>query len=285
MNNLYIVLPVLGILMFTLGLELRLADFTALAKKPKPVSVGLFGQIVILPVAAIIIAFFMEMPLEFKIGLVLIAACPGGITSNTFTMLAGGNTALSVVLTSITSFLSVVSLPLVLYLASVIFSAEYAGISLPFMKIVTQSFMMVYIPIILGMLLRKIAPKKAAALAGLLRKISLPLLLLVVAAFIYRELAVIISCIRELFTAVLLLSVLSMAAGGLLSAVWGLAARERKTIVIEVGMQNAAQAITIASSPFLLNNASIALPAVIYVVLMNAAVISYVFIPKLGRKA
>ena len=277
MSTIFIVIPILFVLMFDLGLTLKLDDFTRLFRSPRPVLVGLFGQLVVLPVLAFGLAWAMHLNPVFFVGVVLIACCPGGSSSNVFSMLAGGDVALSVTLTALSSLITLVTVPLVLMWAVAASGATTtAAVSLPVGNLLVQNIVLMAVPIALGAGLHKWRPALAARLARALGKVAFPALMLLAGVFFVQHYREIIANFGQLGMCVLVLILLAAGAASLLSRATRLTGPVRRTIVIEVGMQNAAQAIAVASSPFIFNNEVMAIPAILYALMMNVVLLSYV---------
>lgn len=277
MNPILLVLPILSLLMFDLGLTLRLDDFKLLLRRPGPVLVGLFGQLVLLPAIALALAMAFKLEPVFFVGLVLIACCPGGSSSNVFSMLARGDVALSVTMTALSSLITLVTIPIVLGIAVQMGGGDATtGITLPVGNLLMQNIVLMFVPILLGVGVRKLWPRAAAAIERVLSRIAFPCLMLLAGIFFVQHYRTIIDNIGQLGLAVLMLILLAIAGASLLSRLCHQDSRTRRTIVIEVGMQNAAQAIAIASSPFIFNNDIIAIPAIIYALLMNVVLLIYV---------
>ena len=151
MNPILIVLPILSLLMFDLGLTLRFDDFALLARRPGAVLVGLAGQLVVLPAIAFGLASLLALPPLYFVGLVLIACCPGGSSSNVFSKLAGGDVALSVTLTALSSIITLFTIPVILGLAVAHSGAEVdGGIQLPVGNLLVQNLVLMALPIALG---------------------------------------------------------------------------------------------------------------------------------------
>lgn len=149
-----IVLPILTLLMFELGLNLKLSDFAMLAKKPLPMFVGMFGQLVCLPVIALLLAYFCDLPGVLLLGLVLIALCPGGSSSNIFTLIAKGDVALSVAMTTVSTIATMFTLPLCLKGAISLSGLNLSEFDLPLGKLILQNLVLMFLPISLGLLLQ-----------------------------------------------------------------------------------------------------------------------------------
>lgn len=277
MNTVFIVLPILTLLMFELGLTVKLADFRLLAKDPKPVFIALFGQIVLLPIIAFILASIFHLTPLFYIGVILIACCPGGSSSNVFSMLAKGNVALSILLTALSSIITLFTIPFIMSTAvSWIGNTMDTEIRLPMGNLLIQNILLMFLPILLGAYVRKKWNNTADRLDRILSKIAFPALLLLAGIFFVQHRQTIYENIQILGACITLLILLAISGAALLSRMFKFNTSTRRTIVIEVGMQNAAQAIAIASSPFIFDNGVIAIPAIIYALMMNIILLTYV---------
>ncbi len=277
-----IVLPILCLLMFELGLTLKMDDFGQLARQPRAVAAGMLGQIVLLPVIAIVVAETLHLPPLFYVGLVLIACCPGGSSSNVFSMLARGDVALSVTLTALSSVITLFTLPLIMAWAVTHCGGGVQGnIELPVGNLLVQNIVLMFLPMALGALMKWKWSKAANATDKVLRRLAFPALMLLAGIFFVQHHDTIAGNFAVLGGSVLALLLLAVACAALMSQALRLKGKQRRTIVIEVGMQNAAQAITVASSPFIFNNSEIAIPAIIYALLMNVVLLTYVGVYKL----
>ena len=292
MNAIFIVLPILTVLMFDLGLTLRPQDFRLIAQRPVPVLVGLVGQIILLPLIAWgIIHLLPFSPFErgaggvplFIIGIMLVACSPGGSSSNVFSMLAKGDVALSVTLTAFSSLITLFTLPLIMawVTASV---GEAADIHLPIGNLLVQNLVLMVLPIAIGFVLNIYRSHAAARIHNVLRRIAMPALVLLVAIFFVQHRQTILTEFASLGLTMTVLILATTGCGALLAWLLRLTTRERRTLVIEIGMQNAAQAITIACSPLIFNNEIIAIPAIIYALMMNLILLAYVAITKITTK-
>lgn len=284
MNSIFIVLPILTLLMFDLGLTLRPSDFVLIAKRPRAVFVGLFGQLVLLPLIAYAIASLFSLPPIFFIGVMLIACCPGGSSSNIFSKLAKGDVALSVSLTALSSVITLFTVPVIMQWVTVYVGASQ-GIQLPVGNLLMQNVFTMLAPIVLGILCRKYYSNVAMKIDRVLSKIAFPALMLLAGIFFVQHYDTIVEHFSVLGMCVGLLLLTAVALSGVGSRCMRLNNKERRTIVIEVGMQNAAQAIAVASSPFVFNDGRIAIPAIIYALLMNVVLLTYVSIIKVRAKS
>lgn len=277
----WIVMPILIVLMFLLGTDLNKDSFTNVARNPRAVIIGMTGQLLILPVIAFVLACLLKLPPVYFMGIMLIACCPGGSSSNVFSMLAKGDVALSVTLTAISSIVTMFTIPAIMEFVSN-FVSEQSGIdiNLPFGKLIVQNIVLLFVPLILGILFRKFYPDTAAKVNKILGKLAFPALMTLALIFFLQYTEEIKANFAVLGITITVLILASMICSSLLSRLTKSNTAVRRTIVIEVGMQNAAQAISIASSPFIFNNGEMALPAIIYALLMNVILLIYVAVVK-----
>lgn len=283
MNSIFIVLPILTLLMFDLGLTLLPRDFVFIVRKPRAALVGLFGQLIMLPLIAYAITSLFSLPPIFFIGVMLIACCPGGSSSNIFSKLAKGDVALSVSLTALSSVITLFTVPVIMQWVTVYVGASQ-GIQLPVVNLLMQNVFTMLVPIVLGILCRKYYSNVAMKIDRVLSKIAFPALMLLAGIFFVQHYDTITTHFSVLGMCVGLLLLTAVALSGVGSRCMRLNNKERRTIVIEVGMQNAAQAIAVASSPFVFNDGRIAIPAIIYALLMNVVLLTYVSIIKVRAK-
>lgn len=277
MNTIWIVIPILLVLMFLLGTELNKEAFVNVARHPKAVILGMTGQLLLLPAIAFILAWVLDMPPVYFMGIVLIACCPGGSSSNVFSMLAKGDVALSVTLTAVSSIVTLFTLPVIMELVSHFVShSAGATIELPVGKLLMQNIVLLFIPLLAGLLLRYKNPSLAAKVSRALNKVAFPALMLLALLFFLQYTQEIIDNFGLIGFACATLIIASMICSSLLSRLGRLKNAVRRTIVIEVGMQNAAQAIAIATSPFIFNSGEMAIPAIIYALLMNVILLLYI---------
>lgn len=271
----WIVLPILTLLMFDLGLTLKFEDFGKVFMRPWPIVIALFGQLVLLPLIALGLAWAFHLAPVFFIGLILIACCPGGSSSNVFSRLAGGDVALSVTLTALSSVITLFTIPIVMSLATNLVG-ESVGISLPVGNLIKQNLVLMLLPVLLGIGLNYAWPETARKTDKLLSKLAFPLLLILITVFYIQHHRTILANIGVLGLCVTALILLAIGCSSLLSRLVRTDGRQRRTVIIEVGMQNAAQAIAIASSPFIFASEEMAIPAILYSLMMNVVLLIYV---------
>lgn len=275
MNTIWIVLPILTLLMFDLGLSLRFEDFGKVFRHPWPLAVAMFGQLVLLPLIALGLARLFGLPPVFFIGLVLIACCPGGSSSNVFSKLAGGDVALSVTLTALSSIITLFTIPLIMSWATRLVG-ESVGIVLPVGNLIKQNLVLMLLPVLLGIGMHYAWPKAAERTDKVLMKLAFPLLLVLITVFYIQHHRTILENIGILGLCVTALILVAIGLSSLLSRGVKNSPQQRRTVVIEVGMQNAAQAIAIASSPLIFASDEMAIPAILYSLMMNIVLLTYV---------
>ncbi|MBF7731600.1 bile acid:sodium symporter family protein [Pseudomonas sp. N040] len=256
----------LGVIMLGLGLSLTLADFVRIARFPRPVLIGLFCQVLILPLVCFALVSAAGLEPALAVGFMLLAASPGGTSANLFSHLAHGDVALNISLTAVSSVVAVLSMPLIVNLALAHFMEADQAIPLQFAKVL-QVFVIVLGPVAIGMLIRRFKPGFAASMDKPVRFLSgLFLALIIVLAFINDSLSA-----REHFVEIgflaLLFNLASMAVGYWVPRLLRLNLRQSIAIGMEIGIHNGTLAIALALSPLLLNNPSMAIPAAIYGIL------------------
>ena len=190
MNTIFIVLPILTLLMFDLGLTLKPQDFQLIAQRPKPVIVGLVGQIILLPLIAWLIIhspFAIHLSPLFIIGIMLVACSPGGSSSNVFSMLAKGDVALSVTLTACSSIITLFTLPLIMAWAMKSVQFSDVSIRLPIGNLLIQNLVLMVVPIAIGFVVNIFREQAAAKIHNVLRRIAMPALILLVTVFFFQH--------------------------------------------------------------------------------------------------
>jgi BASS family bile acid:Na+ symporter len=260
------VLPAaLGIIMLGLGLSLSVADFTRVIKFPKAVFIGLFCQMVILPFGAFFIARAMGLAPELAVGLMLLAASPGGATANLFSHLSNGDVALNITLTAINSVLTLFTLPFIVSTAMDYFMGSAQAIPMPFTKVI-QVFAIVLVPVSIGMLVKKYRPALTLKLEKPVRIASAILLLLVIVAAILKDKDKIGDYFAQVGIAALLFNLLSMLSGYFIPRLFKISNRQSIAIGMEIGIHNGTLAIFLALT--VLNNTAMSIPPAVYSIIM-----------------
>jgi len=257
----------LGFIMFAIGLGLRVRDFTEVVRRPVPLGAGLVNQMVFLPlIGAGLVAVFHGRP-EFALGLMVLAACPGGISSNLLTVLAGGNAALSVSMTAISSLAGIVTVPLILGLSQAVLLGDSAAVALPLDKILGGVFVVTGVPIALGMAIHHLWPGLAGAARPVARHLATAVFAVIVVGAFVGQSETMMTHAAALGPYVLALNVGTMTLGMVTAIVLRLDFADAVAMTMEAGLQNAALAIFIATS--LLGLPEMVVPAILYALVMN----------------
>ena len=261
-----LLLGALALVMFGLGLSLSLDDFRRLARHPKAVFIALGLQVVLLPLVCFAIARALGLSPVFAVGLMLLAASPGGISANLFSNLFGGNVAMNISLTAINTVLSIVTLPLVVNLSLAYFLSDQGNaVSLQWQKVV-EVVAVVIVPVALGMLVGARRPALARRAEKPFKLFSALVLLAFALIAIAKESSALAAGLATIGPAVVVFNLVSLGAGYFLSRAAGLDKPMATAICYEIGIHNSTLALYIALS--LLNNFEMALPAALYSIVM-----------------
>ncbi|MCC2679090.1 MAG: bile acid:sodium symporter [Pseudobdellovibrio sp.] len=259
-------LPIaLIIIMFGLGLTLTTDDFRRVVKYPKPIGIGLFCQLIVLPLVAFGICRFFGLKPEFAIGLMVLAASPGGVTSNVFSHLSHGDVALNLTLTAINSAISAVLLPLLTALSIMAFAGQDQSIELQPKKII-EVFFIVIVPAALGMWVKKIKPLFAEKSDKPIRIFSMLVLVVIIIAAIVSEGRNILGYIPEVGLSVLLFNLISLLVGYFVPVIFGIDRKQAIAVSLEIGIHNGTLALFVAMT--VLGGGMYAVPAALYSILM-----------------
>ena len=271
-----VLLPLaLAFIMFALGLTLVPADFARLLARPKAVTAGLLGQMVLVPALAWGVALAWGLPPEMAAGLVILAACPGGASSGLITYLARGETALSITLTAVTSLAAVLSVPLVVNMGLQHFLGAAAAVDLPVGRIVRGVFIITTVPVALGMLMRVWRPRWVGRMEKPAGKVATLLFLAIVVATFVSQREALWANLPTVGPAAAALNLGVMLGGAGLARLLRLGRRDAVAIATECGLQNAALGIFVAGT--VLAQPALAVPSVVYALLMNVGALGLVW--------
>ncbi len=261
-----ILLPLaLAIIMIGLGLELTLKDFARVTKHPKAVLVALFCQLVLLVGIAFLLCKIFSLPPLLAVGLMLLAASPGGSTANLFSYLFKGDLALNITLTAINSVIAALTLPFIVNFAILHFMQDNQQVSLQFGKIL-QVFGIIIIPVAIGMLIRHYAPKLTEKLNKPLRIFAVTFLILIIVGAIMSERANIATYLTQVGFATALFCLFSLAIGYFVPRLMNINSKQARASAFEIGIHNITLAMTIALT--VLSSSAIAMPAAVYSIFM-----------------
>jgi len=256
----------LFIIMLGLGLALQIDDFKRIIKYPRAIFIGITNQMVLLPLIGFGIASTLNLEPELAVGIMILAACPGGVTSNLFSHLANGDTALSVTLTAISSIISIITIPLIVNLGLVQFMHEGQEVHLPVVKTIVQIMSITLFPIFLGMLVRSRRSDIALKLGKPVKIASAVILLVIIFGIIWNERERMPDYFRQVGIAVGLLNIITMLVGFYAAKIGKLTLPQSIAIALESGLQNGTLGIVIAIS--ILLNAEMSIPSAVYGLVM-----------------
>ena len=256
----------LFIIMFGMGLSLSIDDFKRVFKFPKAVFIGVVNQLVLLPIIGFTIASVLNLEAEIAVGIMILAACPGGATSNLIAHLAKGDTALSVTLTAVSSLITIITIPFIVNFALIQFLSQDQIISIDVIQTIGQLVIIIILPVALGMLVNAKANNFARKMDKTVRIASAFVLGLVIVGIIIKEKSNVIPYFQQAGIAALLLNIVTMSMGYLSSRAAKLSIKQSISIAIESGIQNGTLAITIAT--ITLGNTKLAIAGAIYSLIM-----------------
>ena len=272
-----VILPLaLAFIMFVLGLGLTGADFLRVTKQPRNFFVGAFSQIILLPIIAFILVKTWPIAPELAIGVMIIAAAPGGVTSNLLTSFAKGDVALSISLTAIISLLCVITIPFIVLTSVELLGGSNITKDISLLSMSRDMFLIVTVPVILGMLLRKFSSGVALKLEPIAKKISIVLFVLVLLGAIAAERENVISYFAQAGLITLILNVVMMVVAYYVAQFLASGTKQKKCITIECGLQNGTLAIFVATSIF--GGGMYVIPAATYSLIMFATSLMFVYL-------
>ncbi|MBU5616634.1 bile acid:sodium symporter family protein [Psychrobacter sp. TAE2020] len=271
----FLIVPILGIIMFGMGMTLKTSDFLEIIKRPKPVIIGLLAQFTIMPLIAYLLTVVFSLDPLIAVGVILVGCCPGGTSSNVITFLAKGDVALSVAITSISTLLAPFLTPILLQ----VFAGQLIDIDLLSMMVTITKI--VILPILLGIIVHKFLGDKIESAITVLPMISVLGISIIIAAVVAVSKATILDSGAIVFVVVALHNMLGYSLGYLLARLLGFTETQRRAIMIEVGMQNSGLGAALAATYF---NPVAALPSAIFSVWHNfsGAIVANVFAKRDG---
>ena len=268
----------LALIMLALGLGLSLENFANVIKQPKDFLVGLICQLILLPIIAFILIKIFNTSPELAIGVMIIAAAPGGVTSNVLTKFANGDVALSVSLTAIISLVSIITVPFIVFKSADLLNITYQSAEISMVGISMKMFLVVTFPVFIGMLIRKFATNFISSKEQLIQRISVLLFALVFLAILIEEKGNIIPYLAEAGLITLILNLTMMILGFYIAKKFASGIAQRKCISLECGLQNGTLAIFVSTQIF--DNSTYLVPTATYALIMFITSIIFVFIVK-----
>ena len=266
----------LAIIMFGLGLGLTLNDFLRVIKIPRDFIVGFICQVILLPIIAFILIKIIPMPLEIALGVMIIAAAPGGVTSNVLTKFANGDVALSVSLTAIVSILSILTVPLIIFTSADLLGVSEINREISMTSISLKMFFVVTVPVIFGMIVRSLMTDFIVSKTLIIQRISVILFMIVFISIWVEEWDKIISFITRAGLVALILNIVMIFIGYYMAKYFTSGVEQRKCISLECGLQNGTLAVFVATQLF--DDIIFMVPTAAYALIMFVTSIIFVLI-------
>ena len=266
----------LALIMLGLGLGLKVEDFKRVLKTPKDFLVGLFCQLIILPIVAYLLIVILRTPTEIALGVMIIAAAPGGVTSNVLTKFADGDVALSISLTAIISLISIISVPLIVFQSAELLGMTNFSQEITMTGIALKMALVVTVPVILGMIIRKFLDNFISSKVSIINKINAVLFLIVFTAIWIEERENIITYLSQAGLIVLILNIAMMFIAYYLAKIYASGIEQRKCIALECGLQNGTLAVFVATQIF--NDIIYMIPTAAYALVMYITAFTFLFI-------
>mgnify|MGYP001288480026 FL=1 len=241
---------ILALIMLGLGLGLKPQDFSRILKAPKDFFVGFISQLIILPLVAYFLIIILRTPSEIAIGVMIIAAAPGGVTSNILTKFAGGDVALSISLTAVISLISIITVPFIIFTSADLLGITEISQNISMTDIALQMFLVVTVPVILGMIIRKLAENFVVSKVEIFNKLNIVFFIIFFIAAFYEERENIISFIMQAGIIALILNISMMVIAYYLAKVFSSGIKQMKCIAIECGLQNGTLALFVSTQIF-----------------------------------
>ena len=268
----------LALIMLTLGLGLTTSDFTRVIKRPKDFLIGLICQVILLPIIAFVLIKIFNVQAALALGVMIIAAAPGGVTSNILTKFANGDVALSVSLTAIISLLSILTVPFIVIKSADLLDINYLSKEISMSGISIKMFLVVTLPVVIGMLIRKFAQNFIIKRTALIEKISLTLFMIVFISIWLEEWDNIIMYISRAGIITLILNVTMMVLGFYVAKIFASGIEQRKCISLECGLQNGTLAVFVSTQIF--DDIIYLIPTASYALIMFVTSIIFVLLLK-----
>ena len=268
----------LALIMLTLGLGLTTSDFTRVIKRPKDFLVGLICQVILLPIIAFVLIKILNVQPALALGVMIIAAAPGGVTSNILTKFANGDVALSVSLTAIISLLSILTVPFIVIKSADLLDINYLSKEISMSGISIKMFLVVTLPVVIGMLIRKFVQDFIIKRTALIEKISLTLFMIVFISIWLEEWDNIIMYISRAGIITLILNVTMMVLGFYVAKIFASGIEQRKCISLECGLQNGTLAVFVSTQIF--DDIIYLIPTASYALIMFVTSIIFVLLLK-----
>ena len=266
----------LALIMLGLGLGLTGQDFKRVLKQPRDFIIGFVCQLILLPIVAFILIKLINIPIELALGVMIIAAAPGGVTSNILTKFARGDVALSVSLTAIISLISIISVPFIVLKSADLLQITYITKEISMVGISMKMFFVVTVPVLIGMLIRKFATNFITSKTNIIQRISVILFVLVFVAIYIEEWDKIVSFITRAGLIALTLNIVMMIVGFYVAKFFASGVAQQKCISLECGLQNGTLAVFVSTQLF--DEMIYIVPTAAYALIMMVTSLIFVFV-------
>jgi len=279
MNTVIIIAPIaLAIIMLGLGASLTVSDFSRVIKNPKDFFIGFICQLFVLPVVAYLLIIILKIPIEMALGVMLIAAAPGGVTSNILTKFAEGDVALSISLTAVMSLISIITVPFIVFGSINLFEISYVDKNLSMLGISLKMFFVITIPVAIGMIVRNFTDDLIIKNLKIIQRFSIILFLIVFATIYIEEWNNIISFLTRAGIIALILNITMMVIGFYVAKFFASGVAQQRCIALECGLQNGTLAVFVGTQIF--DNIVYMVPTAAYALVMMTTSVIFVIILK-----
>ncbi len=266
----------LALIMLGLGLGLTTKDFLRVINNPKDFTIGIFCQLILLPIVAFILVLILRLPVEIAIGLMIIAAAPGGVTSNVLTKFANGDVALSISLTAVVSLISIISVPFIVLTSANLLDVKDLSSDITMTGIALKMALVVSLPVIIGMIIRNFAENFVSSNINTINRITGILFIIVFAAIWIEERTNIFNYLAQAGLAVLILNIVMMTLAFYIARIFATGISQRKCISLECGLQNGTLAVFVATQIF--NDVAFMVPTAAYALIMYITGFIFIYI-------
>ena len=270
---------ILALIMLGLGLGLKIEDFAKVIKSPKDFFIGCFCQLIILPIVAFILILIFKTPPEIAIGVMIIAAAPGGVTSNILTKFANGDVALSISLTAVISLISIISVPLIIFGSANLIGITNISQNISMTGIALKMFLVVTVPVILGMIIRRFADSFVSSKVEIFNKLNIVFFVIFFIAAFYEERDNILNFIMQAGLIAFILNISMMIVAFFLAKNFASGIKQQKCIALECGLQNGTLALFVSTQIFG-DDILYAIPTGAYALIMYITSFIFVFLLK-----
>ena len=266
----------LALIMLGLGLGLTIKDFKRVIFFPKDFTIGIFCQVILLPIVAYILVLILRLPVEIALGLMIIASAPGGVTSNVLTKFANGDVALSITLTAVGSLISIISVPIIIFTSADLIGIKEIAKSISITGIALKMALVVTLPVILGMIIRAIAENFISSNLNIINKITGFLFIIIFIAIWIEEKDNIYDYIVQAGLAVIALNIVMMILAFFIAKIFATGIPQKKCIALECGLQNGTLAVFVATQMF--NDVTYVIPTAAYALIMYITGFIFIYI-------